>query len=567
MRTERQVHEAVIDLDGGRVLSNRSRPGVQSNIVAEEWNRATTLVKTDPRWLAAMRARGITDVKPVFCDALSPGHLAKDARRRLLMVPCYDARGTTNIYGRPIEGVLATVDVDAGKVLEVIDRGLVPVSVADPSLEQEKQAGLQPPLRPVLSTARGGHNFTMEGGLVRWAAWSFHLSFDQRVGPTVSTVRYRDGHRDRAILYQGHISEMFVPYMDPDPNWAFRSYMDVGEYGFGALASTLAAGSDCPAGAAMLAVTLPGDNGQPREVPNIMCAFERNTTLPAWRRLEIVTGAHEVRPDVEFVVRTIPTVGNYDYIVDWVFNLKGEIRVDVGATGIAAAKGVRAATAADLRGQENGVLVGPNLVAPNHDHFLSLRFDLDVDGTANAFVRERLERRKAARRAKRSVWTRVPVSTSIELGVEPGHVPELWRVENPSVKTALGHAPSYEIAGHGATSLLPPEDPAQRRASFSALPLWVTRYRASELYAAGDYPNQSAGGEGLPRYVNGERVAGDDLVVWYTMGFHHVTRPEDWPVLPTVRHSVTLRPHRFFDRNPAMTVPRDFAPGLPERRP
>jgi primary-amine oxidase len=49
------------------------------------------------------------------------------------------------------------------------------------------------------------------------------------------------------------------------------------------------------------------------------------------------------------------------------------------------------------------------------------------------------------------------------------------------------------------------------------------------------------------------------------MGFHHVTRPEDWPVLPTVRHGVALRPHGFFDRNPAMDVRREFEPTVTPR--
>jgi primary-amine oxidase len=103
-------------------------------------------------------------------------------------------------------------------------------------------------------------------------------------------------------------------------------------------------------------------------------------------------------------------------------------------------------------------------------------------------------------------------------------------------------------------------DPVQARATFSAHPLWVTAYQPAELYAAGAYPNQSPGGEGLPKYVNGERIIGRDLVVWYTMGFHHITRPEDWPVLPTVQHKVTLRPHGFFVRNPGMDVPGEGHP-------
>ena len=49
-----------------------------------------------------------------------------------------------------------------------------------------------------------------------------------------------------------------------------------------------------------------------------------------------------------------------------------------------------------------------------------------------------------------------------------------------------------------------------------------------------------------------------DLVLWYTVGFHHVTRTEDWPVLPTKWHGFKLRPYNFFDANPSIDVPRAF---------
>ena len=72
----------------------------------------------------------------------------------------------------------------------------------------------------------------------------------------------------------------------------------------------------------------------------------------------------------------------------------------------------------------------------------------------------------------------------------------------------------------------------QRRAAFSAAPLWLTAYDRRELYAAGTYPNQSTGGDGLPAYAAQHRpVENADIVLWYTMGFHHLPRPEDWPVL------------------------------------
>jgi primary-amine oxidase len=343
--------------------------------------------------------------------------------------------------------------------------------------------------------------------------------------------------------------------------------MDVGEYGFGSLASKLAAGVDCPAGARMLSATLPGRTGEPFAAPDVMCAFERNSTVPQWRRHEIVTGSHEARQDVEFVLRTIPTVGNYDYIYDWVFTSKGEIRIEVGATGIVAAKGVAATTAGELTGSDHGTLVAPNLVAPYHDHFLSFRLDLDVDGIANRFVGENLVAVELPKSAgRRSIWTRQARIEPVEFSVSDSHAPQIWRIENPAIKTALGYSPSFEIvSGHNATSLLASEDWPQRRAAFSGRPLWVTAYKANEIYSAGDYPNQGAGGEGLPRFVNRENIADRDLVVWYTMGFHHVTRPEDWPVLPTMQHKVVLRPHRFFDRNPAISLSPDATAPSPAR--
>jgi len=136
--------------------------------------------------------------------------------------------------------------------------------------------------------------------------------------------------------------------------------------------------------------------------------------------------------------------------------------------------------------------------------------------------------------------------------------PEFWRVINPNVRGPYGDPVGYEIAGvHGAMTLLSPDDYMQRRAGFTNHTLWVTPQNPDELFAAGDYPSVSTAGDGLPKWTAANRpIANTDLVVWVTIGFHHVPRPEDWPIMPSTWHTVELRPVGFFARNPAIDLPK-----------
>jgi primary-amine oxidase len=87
-------------------------------------------------------------------------------------------------------------------------------------------------------------------------------------------------------------------------------------------------------------------------------------------------------------------------------------------------------------------------------------------------------------------------------------------------------------------------------------PLWITSYADSERYAAGHYPNQSAGGGGLASWIVQDRpLSGTDVVLWYTIGVTHNPRPEDWPIMPVHEAGFSLRPFGFFDRNPAIEPP------------
>jgi primary-amine oxidase len=103
--------------------------------------------------------------------------------------------------------------------------------------------------------------------------------------------------------------------------------------------------------------------------------------------------------------------------------------------------------------------------------------------------------------------------------------------------------------------LASPESSVGRRAGFARHNLWVTPYAPDERRAAGEFPNQHAGGDGLPAWTAADRpLTETDVVLWYTFGVTHFVRPEDWPVMPVEYTGFMLMPVGFFDRNPALDV-------------
>ncbi len=404
------VHQAAIDLTAGRMTAWQAVTGEPALLLGEMIG-AADMALADSRMVQALAKRGVTPGQ-VFCLPLTPGNFGRkeEQGQRLLKVPCYAKPADSNVWARPIEGLFATVDLKTGKAIDVTDTGMVPVS-AEPwgydEVEVAKRGALRPETKAASLSQPGGDNITIEEGRFVWDMWRFHLRADKRPGTVLSMVEARDGARWRSVAYQMHLSEIFVPYMDPDQSWYWRAYMDSGEYGFGNFLSPLRRGVDCPPYARFLTVTMPQDDGEPIQIPNAICMFERSIGDPAWRHYETVGRSPQNqtptagRPASELVVRSAAAIGNYDYLVDYVFHQDGSIRIAVGATGVDATKGVTsqsmkdATAAADTR---HGTLIAAGLVAPFHSHYFNFRLDLDIDGTANDFMRERLTQQAAAGR-------------------------------------------------------------------------------------------------------------------------------------------------------------------------
>ena len=561
-RKHNRTFEAVVDLKQERVGAWQEAKGIQPLVMDAEYKVLPDIVKADARWQAAMRKRGITDFDQVQIDGWAVGQVrAAYQGMRLLRALSYLKGNSINFYGRPIEGVVALVNMNTDQVVEVVDTGVVSLAAASQELD-EKSTGRREAPKPLTLTQPDGASFQIDGQEIRWQKWRFRYTMHPREGLVLQTVGYEDEGRVRPILYRASLSEMVVPYGDTDENWRWRSAFDVGEYGIGRLASSIEPKTDAPENATLIDATFAGDDGQPYVLPRAVAIYERDGGL-LWKHFESYSGQNESRRARELVLSFIATIGNYDYALNWIFHQDGVLEVDAALSGIMLPKGVRETKVSDHDGHfPSGHLVAANVVAPHHQHFFNFRLDFDVDGTNNS-VHEMNTRALPPGRANPNLNGMLMEETL--LGTERAAQRQMnmqtartWSVVNPTAHNALGQNTSYIIVpGSNSLPYVAPSSPVRRRAGFINNHFWATRYNPDEMSAAGVYPNQSRGGDGLPRWVsNNESLDKQDVVVWYTLGITHIPRPEEWPVMPVTHVGFKMIPGGFFARNPALDVPR-----------
>jgi primary-amine oxidase len=575
-RDKNLTAEAVIDLRASKITSWKEIAGVQPTVLVEEYESAGRLASQDARWQTALKDRGI-DASKVQIETWAAGSIAAPDQQgaRLLRVVPFLRGDATHCYARPIEGVAALVDMRAKKVIEVIDRRpIIPVAAASDDFFDPKAVGpARPSLPPLRLTQPKGRGFEVRGHEVRWQNWSFRFGLTAREGVVLYTISYQDGKELRPILYRTSLSEMVVPYGDPEEGtWNWRNAFDEGEYGLGTQVTKLRLGHEVPENALLLSEALADDMGKPAIKKDVIALYERDGGM-LWTHTDYKSGRIETRRARQLVLHTIFTVGNYDYGIQWIFHQDGSIELQAELTGVMLAKGVAAAECPRCKqgpedGRPTGVdrygeLVGKDVLAVNHQHFFCFRLDFDVDGVKNSVQELNVgpaappaghSQRNAVVVERQLLRTEAEAQRDLNLGSH-----RAWKVLNPNRTTALGHFPGYLLQpGTNALPFAHPDTALRKRAGFLDHHVWVTRNRPGELFAAGDYVNQSRGGDGLRRWAAAnESIVNEDVVLWYVMGVTHVPRVEEWPVMPVARAGFRLLPDGFFVRNPALDVPAE----------
>ena len=510
-RAERATYEGLVALPGekpaGELVSWKKVPGVQPSVMFEEFLAAEAVVRADPRWQEAMRKRGVTDfdlcmIDPWSSPNVAPGLGPEDGRfvRPLTWVR---SAPDDNGYARPVENVVTLVDLDTMTVVDVEDYGVVPLpatpanysarALTEPDNVPSFPAGPRQDVKPLDITQPDGPSFTIDGYHLRWQKWDLRIGFTAREGLVLHRIRY-DG---RSIIHRASLSEMFVPYGDPSPTQYRKLVLDEGEYGIGLLTNSLELGCDCLGEIRYLDGVVNDNDGKPMVMPNAICLHEEDNGI-AWKHTDFRTGYVEVRRMRRMVISSIVTVGNYEYAYYWYLYQDGSIEYEVKLSGV-----ISNGALAPGQKPEHGTIVAPGVYGPHHQHFFNVRLDMAIDGTANR-VYEVTPRAlpEGPGNPVGNAWRVEEVLIEDETQAKRNADPlagRYWKIVNEDVTNALGQPVAYKLVPeHTIAPFAHPGSAVARRAGFISNPLWVTAYDPDEMFATGDYPNQSEGG-GAPR--------------------------------------------------------------------
>jgi primary-amine oxidase len=561
-RVDGRAWRAVVSLTGGVVTAWEHLPGQHPNMTVDEWHECDQMLRAHPALAEALVRRGITDMSLVLTDVWAYGAALVPQRYRGLRLGWSDVWYRDSAHGNPyahhVAGLHPIVDLNSMRLLEIEETVTGGAPARQPDVMGEYLPTLIPvPLRqvkPLQVSQPEGPGFELEGHLLSWQNWQLRVGFNHREGLVLHQVGFRDGERVRPVAHRLSFAEMIVPYRDPSPDHYRRTAFDIGEWGLGFMTTSLELGCDCLGEITYLDAVVHDSLGEPRIISNAICIHEEDNGV-LWKHVDHVAGA-EVRRSRRLVISFHVTVANYEYLVYWRFYQDGNIECEVRATGIMVTSHF-----AEGGQPPYGTLVDQLTYAPFHQHFIVARLDMEVDGRNNTV------------HVTESVPATAGQDDPFGLGLFIRETPLLteaegrqdydwstqrgWKVVNDNAHNGLGTRPGYKLVPSATfPPLLDPSSPAYQRAEVIGHTLWVTPYREDERWPCGEFPNLSQTDCGLPAWTAQNRtIENTDVVLWYVFGIHHITRPEDWPVMPADIASFWLKPSGFFDRNPALDVP------------
>mmetsp|Transcript_19298 Transcript_19298/g.35368 ORF Transcript_19298/g.35368 Transcript_19298/m.35368 type:complete len:787 (-) Transcript_19298:190-2550(-) len=394
---------------------------------------------------------------------------------------------------------------------------------------------------------------------VSWGPWSFSVTQRPSTGIAITDVRF-NGERiayelalaDAAAIYTGTLHDQFM-YSDS-------------AFSLSQMSSSLEPGVDCPIDAKYLSAANwmgPNDGRDPDPSKAYefwpICVFEWTEDHTIWRHMDNSQTRGLLRKTV--VVRSIASIVNYDYIMEFKFREDGEISVQSRFSGYPE-------TRYASRGEERfSTIVRPGVAGIQHTHSIAFKADLDVASGKNA-LRITESREHVSDSAPRYP-TRILQHHYVEQEgsgestfVADPRSPKVWAiVDRNSSSTHGGHGNPrgyrIELTSFASTQVLLASNPFVKAAPWTKYHLAVTKYRDSEYRPASPYTNFDGlepwvgeGAQNLDKFLaNGEQLLDEDLVAWIGLCREHIVRQEDLPVVSNFGVSFSLQPWNFHSNN------------------
>ncbi|GAA5855142.1 hypothetical protein JCM9279_001967 [Rhodotorula babjevae] len=407
-------------------------------------------------------------------------------------------------------------------------------------------------LPPPMQIAPGGQRFAVdeEENYVTWMDFSFYWSFRRDTGIRLWNIKYKG----KKIIHELGLNEALAHYAGNDPVQSGTTYLDT-YYGFGPYAFELISGYDCPAYATYLNSTFHSNEISTTHRRSV-CLFEHDAGYPIQRH---TNGQYaSATRNTVFTLKSVSTVGNYDYSFSYSMMPDGSISTEVMASGY-----IQSAYYA--ANGEYGYKIHDGLSGSMHDHVLNWKLDADILGASNTVGFHTVEPKTV-----KYDWSPIERNTMhlvrSELQNEDNstlHWAENGKtmvlIYNKDEKNKYGEERAWRlmphIGGAGMFSTIQNSSNAGPSINFAKAPLYVTKQKDSEFNSA--HPN-SAYSPFEPiidfeKYLDGEDLVQEDLVFWFNLGMHHVPHTGD---LGNTQHTTAhagmiFSPHNYDDFAPS----------------
>jgi primary-amine oxidase len=339
-----------------------------------------------------------------------------------------------------------------------------------------------------------------------------------------------------------------------DPFLSASSYFDT-FYGFGIFNFELIPGYDCPPGATYLDSTFFKSDSLYTH-PNSICMFEFDESYPINRHTS--SSYASASKNTQFAIRTVATIGNYDYTVSYIFGLDGSITADIKASGYIQG-------GHSTNNQDYGFHIHDYLNGAMHDHVIQFKADFDILGTANSleFVTNKAVSKVfpwsdgKVRNTMQIERTFVKNEDQARFNWAPNSATQVL-VVNKDKPNKFGEYPGWRVIGKtgGSHLTILNSSTILNAGRWAEYDVQVTRQKDTEPRSVHPYNNMDTPNPPVDfsKYFNSESLDQQDVVVWVNVGMHHVPHTGDLPntVMTSAHGAVQFVPSNYFLGDPSV---------------